>query len=153
MRDGLSLVSAAETEVEVLAATQEATLVDLVLGIPDAASCVLGIRGLLALDRLTPHALAQRTEAALHDAQRLLASLELGRRAHAARSRRSSRLRSPRDIARFSEPTLPPSIAEVPRPFRSPTPGASPLAPLSFRALPPAPRPRPARVASLTRRV
>ncbi|WP_437653195.1 JAB domain-containing protein [Sorangium sp. So ce1182] len=84
----------------------EATLVDLVLGIPGAASRVLAMHGLLELGRLTPHALAQRTELALHDAQRLLAALELGRRVHAARSRRTRRLRSPRDIARFFEPML-----------------------------------------------
>ncbi|MGK3974150.1 hypothetical protein WMF38_20815 [Sorangium sp. So ce118] len=76
------------------------------LGIPGAASRVLGMHGLLELGRLTPYALAQRTELALHDAQRLLAALELGRRVHAARSRRTRRLRSPRHIARFFEPRL-----------------------------------------------
>ncbi|WP_437487116.1 hypothetical protein WME75_05835 [Sorangium sp. So ce1014] len=40
----------------------EATLVDLVLGMPGAASRVLGMHGLLELGRLTPYALAQRTE-------------------------------------------------------------------------------------------
>ncbi|WP_437609764.1 hypothetical protein WMF20_00700 [Sorangium sp. So ce834] len=87
----------------------EATLVDLVLGIPGAASRV---HGLLELGCLSPHALAQRTELGLHDAQRLLAALELGRRVHAARSRRPRRLRSPRDIARFFEPTLAPLVHE-----------------------------------------
>ncbi|WP_437938084.1 hypothetical protein [Sorangium sp. So ce341] len=84
----------------------------LVLGIPGAASRVLGLHGLLELGRLSPHALAQRTELGLHDAQRLLAALELGRRVHAARSRRPRRLRSPRDIARFFEPTLAPLVHE-----------------------------------------
>ncbi|WP_437733302.1 JAB domain-containing protein [Sorangium sp. So ce1335] len=84
----------------------EATLVDLVLGIAGAASRVLGLHGLLHLGRLTPLALAQRTELSLRDAERLLAALELGRRLHAARTRRPRRLRSPRDVARFFEPTL-----------------------------------------------
>ncbi|XXT14667.1 hypothetical protein WME94_30920 [Sorangium sp. So ce429] len=131
----------------------EATLVDLVLGIPGGASRVLGMQGLLEVDRLIPDALAQRTELALHGAQRLLAALELGRRVHAARSRRTRLPRSPRDIARSFEPRLAPpnrrgasagSVADI---------GRQPACSLSFRALTPAPRPRPARVASLTRRV
>ncbi|WP_437998716.1 hypothetical protein WMF26_00690 [Sorangium sp. So ce185] len=55
--------------VDVLTAP-EATLVDLVLGIPGAASRVLGPHGLLELGRLSPHAITQRTELGLHDAQR-----------------------------------------------------------------------------------
>ena len=47
--------------VDVLTAP-EATLVDLVLGLPGAASRVLGMHGLLELGRLTPYAVA----AALH---------------------------------------------------------------------------------------
>ncbi|MGK3969785.1 hypothetical protein WMF38_32615 [Sorangium sp. So ce118] len=73
---------------------------------PDAASHVLGLPGVLQLGRLSPYALAQRTELALHDGQRLLAARELGRRVHIARPHRSGRLRSPREIARFLEPTL-----------------------------------------------
>ncbi|WP_437649901.1 hypothetical protein [Sorangium sp. So ce362] len=88
-----------------VATAPEATLVDLVLG-TGAASRVLGMHGLLELGRLTPYALAQRTELALHDAQRLPAALELGRRVDAARSRRTRRLRSPRHIARFFESML-----------------------------------------------
>ncbi|WP_437936884.1 JAB domain-containing protein [Sorangium sp. So ce341] len=84
----------------------EATLVDLVLGLPGAASRVLSMHGLLELGRLTPYAVAQRTELAPDHALRLLAALELGRRVHAARTRRPRRLRSPRDIARFFEPML-----------------------------------------------
>ncbi|MGK3966604.1 hypothetical protein WMF01_39125 [Sorangium sp. So ce1667] len=52
------------------------------------------MHGLLELGRLSSYALAQWTELTLHDAQRLLAALELGRRVHATRSRRTRRLRS-----------------------------------------------------------
>ncbi|WP_437335313.1 JAB domain-containing protein [Sorangium sp. So ce394] len=111
MSDAVDSLPTAVPLVDVLTAP-EATLVDLVLGIPGAASRVLGLHGLLELGRLSPHAITQRTELGLHDAQRLLAALELGRRVHAARSRRPRRLRSPRDIARFFEPTLAPLVHE-----------------------------------------
>ncbi|WP_441285632.1 JAB domain-containing protein [Sorangium sp. KYC3313] len=90
----------------------DAALLDLLLGLPDAGRRALPAEDLPALARLSPVALAERAEVALQAATRLAAAFELGRRLHAARSRRSQRLRRPRDVARFFHATLAPLVHE-----------------------------------------
>lgn len=99
------------TAVDVASAT-EATLVDMVIGVPGIASHVLAASGILELGRLSPVALAQRADVALTDATRLAAAFELGRRLQAARARRPKRLRSARDTALFFHPRLAPLVHE-----------------------------------------
>lgn len=56
--------------------------------------------------------LAERAEIALQAATHLAAAFELGRRLHAARTRRPKRLRRPRDVADFFSATLGPLVHE-----------------------------------------
>jgi len=97
--------------VDVATAT-EATLMDMVLGMPGVASRVLPVHGLLELGRLSPLALAERADVALPEATRLAAAFEMGRRIQAARARKPKRLRSARDVARFFHPQLAPLVYE-----------------------------------------
>ncbi|XXU20006.1 hypothetical protein WMF47_12545 [Sorangium sp. So ce861] len=60
----------------------------MVLGLPGVGPRLLGTAALPSLGRLSPAALAERTQIALFDATRLAAAFELGRRTHAARARR-----------------------------------------------------------------
>ncbi|HTN86477.1 MAG TPA: DNA repair protein, partial [Sorangium sp.] len=75
----------AETAAELPTAT-EAALLEMVLGLPGVGPRLLGTAALPALGRLSPAALAERTQIALFDATRLAAAFELGRRYHAARA-------------------------------------------------------------------
>jgi DNA repair protein RadC len=97
--------------VDVATAT-EATLMDMVLGLPGVASRVLPVHGLLELGRLSPFALAERAEVALPEATRLAAAFEMSRRLQIARARRPKRLRTARDVARFFQPQLAPLVHE-----------------------------------------
>lgn len=95
-----------------VASSTEATLLEMVLGIPGIAPRVLALHGLLELGRLSPVALAERVGIALGEATRLAAAFELGQRCHAARVRRPTRLRTARDVARFFQPRLGPLVHE-----------------------------------------
>jgi DNA repair protein RadC len=55
----------------------------MVLGLPDVGPRLLGTAALPSLGRLSPAALAERTQIALFDVTRLAAAFELGRRTHA----------------------------------------------------------------------
>ncbi|MEZ5397762.1 MAG: JAB domain-containing protein [Bryobacterales bacterium] len=70
------------------------------------------MHGLMALDRLTPPALAERADIALPDATRLAAAFELGRRLHITRAKKPKRLRTARDVAQFFHPRLGPLVHE-----------------------------------------
>jgi DNA repair protein RadC len=74
----------AATRTDVPTAT-EATLIEMVLGIPGVGPRVLSAHGLAGMGRLSPEALAQDAQIALQDATRLAAALELGRRAPSPR--------------------------------------------------------------------
>jgi DNA repair protein RadC len=93
-------------------AMADAALLELVLGLPDQGLRALVADDLPALARLAPVALAERAEIALQTATRLAAAFELGRRLHAARTRRPKRLRRPRDVARFFHATIGPLVHE-----------------------------------------
>ncbi|WP_438004958.1 hypothetical protein [Sorangium sp. So ce321] len=67
----------AETAAEVPTAT-EAALIEMVLGIPGVAPRILGTAALPSLGRLSPAALAERTQIALLDATRLAAAFGSG---------------------------------------------------------------------------
>ena len=69
----------AETAAELPTAT-EAALLEMVLGLPGVGPRLLGTAALPSLGRLSPAALAERTQIALFDATRLAAAFELGRR-------------------------------------------------------------------------
>ncbi|WP_437606081.1 JAB domain-containing protein [Sorangium sp. So ce834] len=95
----------AETAAEIPTAT-EAGLIEMVLGIPAVGPRILGTAALPSLGRLSPAALAERTQIALLDATRLAAAFELGRRAHAARARRGALLTDAARVARYFGPKL-----------------------------------------------
>ncbi|WP_437943167.1 JAB domain-containing protein [Sorangium sp. So ce281] len=95
----------AETAAEIPTAT-EAGLIEMVLGIPAVGPRVLGTAALPSLGRLSPAAIAERTQIALADATRLAAAFELGRRAHAARARRGALLTDAARVARYFGPRL-----------------------------------------------
>lgn len=101
----------AETVAEVGSAS-EATLIEMVLGIPAVGPRLLSDHGLAVLGRLSPAALAERAQIAVGDATRLAAAFELGRRQSAARSRRGARLTMPSEVARYFAPTLAPLVHE-----------------------------------------
>jgi DNA repair protein RadC len=101
----------AATRTDVPTAT-EATLIEMVLGIPGVGPRVLSAHGLAGMGRLSPEALAQDAQIALQDATRLAAALELGRRHSAARRRRGARLTNPSEVARYFAPTLAPLVHE-----------------------------------------
>ncbi|XXT24422.1 JAB domain-containing protein [Sorangium sp. So ce429] len=100
-----SVGAPAETPVEIPTAT-EASLIEMVLGIPGVAPRILGTAALPSLGRLSPAALAERAQLALPDATRLAAAFELGRRYHAARARRGARLTDAARVARYFGPRL-----------------------------------------------
>ncbi|WP_437602471.1 JAB domain-containing protein [Sorangium sp. So ce590] len=95
----------AETAAEIPTATETA-LIEMVLGIPGVAPRILGAAALPSLGRLSPAALAERTQIALLDATRLAAAFELGRRTHAARARRGALLDDAARVARHVGPKL-----------------------------------------------
>ncbi|XXX79038.1 JAB domain-containing protein [Sorangium sp. So ce134] len=95
----------AETLAELPTAT-EAALIEMVLGLPGVGPRLLGTAALPALGRLSPAALAERTQIALFDATRLAAAFELGRRTHAARARRGALLTDAVRVARYFGPIL-----------------------------------------------
>jgi DNA repair protein RadC len=95
----------AETAAELPTAT-EAALLEMVLGLPGVGPRLLGTAALPALGRLSPAALAERTQIALFDATRLAAAFELGRRYHAARARRGALLTDAARVARYFGPRL-----------------------------------------------
>ncbi|XWL13215.1 JAB domain-containing protein [Sorangium sp. So ce307] len=95
----------AETAAELPTAT-EAALIEMVLGLPGVGPRLLGTAALPALGRLSPAALAERTQIALFDATRLAAAFELGRRYHAARARRGALLTDAARVARYFGPRL-----------------------------------------------
>ncbi|WP_437587493.1 JAB domain-containing protein [Sorangium sp. So ce1000] len=78
----------------------------MVLGLPGVGSRILGTAALPSLGRLSPAALAERTQIALFDATRLAAAFELGRRYHAARARRGALLTDAARVARYFGPRL-----------------------------------------------
>jgi DNA repair protein RadC len=90
----------------------DATLVELVLGLPGLGRGALAVGDFTALARLALVALAERAEIALQAATRFSAAFDLGRRLHAARTRRLKRLRRPRDVARFFFAPLAPLVHE-----------------------------------------
>ncbi|XXY50627.1 JAB domain-containing protein [Sorangium sp. So ce269] len=90
----------------------EAGLIEMVLGIPAVGPRILGTAALPSLGRLSPAALAERTQIALLDATRLAAAFELGRRAHAARARRGALLTDAARVARYFGPRLAPLVHE-----------------------------------------
>ncbi|WP_437644522.1 JAB domain-containing protein [Sorangium sp. So ce362] len=100
-----------ETAAEIPTAT-EAGLIEMVLGIPAVGPRILGTAALPSLGRLSPAALAERTQIALLDATRLAAAFELGRRAHAARARRGALLTDAARVARYFGPRLAPLVHE-----------------------------------------
>ena len=89
-----------------LAEETEATLMDVVLGVPDVGSRVLPEHGLLELGRLSPVALAEWAHVSLPAARRLAAAFEIGRRHQAALAQPPVRIRSAEDAARFFHPRL-----------------------------------------------
>ncbi|XXV35584.1 JAB domain-containing protein [Sorangium sp. So ce1504] len=95
----------AETAAELPTAT-EAALLEMVLGLPGVGPRILGTAALPSLGRLSPAALAERTQIALFDATRLAAAFELGRRYHAARARRGALLTDAARVARYFGPRL-----------------------------------------------
>ncbi|WP_437312206.1 JAB domain-containing protein [Sorangium sp. So ce388] len=95
----------AETAAELPTAT-EAALLEMVLGLPGVGPRLLGTAALPALGRLSPAALAERTQIALFDATRLAAAFELGRRYHAARARKGALLTDAARVARYFGPRL-----------------------------------------------
>ncbi|AUX24057.1 uncharacterized protein SOCEGT47_045900 [Sorangium cellulosum] len=78
----------------------------MVLGLPGIGPRILGTATLPSLGRLSPAALAERTQIALFDATRLAAAFELGRRTHAARARRGALLTHAARVARYFDPRL-----------------------------------------------
>ncbi|WP_438034704.1 JAB domain-containing protein [Sorangium sp. So ce204] len=102
---GAPVDAPAETAAEIPTAT-EAGLIEMVLGIPAVGPRVLGAAALPSLGRLSPAAIAERTQIALLDATRLAAAFELGRRAHAARARRGALLTDAARVARYFGPRL-----------------------------------------------
>ncbi|WP_437906827.1 JAB domain-containing protein [Sorangium sp. So ce327] len=102
---GAPVDAPAETAAEIPTAT-EAGLLEMVLGIPAVGARILGAAALPSLGRLSPAAIAERTQIALLDATRLAAAFELGRRAHAARARRGARLTDAARVARYFGPRL-----------------------------------------------
>ncbi|WP_438037320.1 hypothetical protein [Sorangium sp. So ce204] len=93
----------AETAAELPTAT-EAALLEMVLGLPGVGPRILGTAALPSLGRLSPAALAERTQIALFDATRLAAAFELGRRYHAVRARRGALLTDAARVARYFGP-------------------------------------------------
>ncbi|WP_437826264.1 hypothetical protein [Sorangium sp. So ce1153] len=80
-----------------VAAMSDAALLELVRGLPELGRRPLPAEDLPSRARQSPVALAERAELALHEATRLAAAFELGRRVHAARARRPKRLRPLQD--------------------------------------------------------
>ncbi|WP_437279471.1 JAB domain-containing protein [Sorangium sp. So ce375] len=102
---GAPIDAPAETAAEIPTAT-EAGLIEMVLGIPAVGARILGAAALPSLGRLSPAAIAERTQIALADATRVAAAFELGRRAHAARARRGALLTDAARVARYFGPRL-----------------------------------------------
>ncbi|AUX30598.1 uncharacterized protein SOCE836_027070 [Sorangium cellulosum] len=96
----------AETAAELPTAT-EATLLEMVLGLPGVGPRILGTPLSPPSVASRPRrSLAERTQIALFDATRLAAAFELGRRYHAARARRGALHTDAARVARHFGPRL-----------------------------------------------